>query len=101
MAEQMRVWIDQDLCTGDGLCEATLPAVFGRNDDDGLYYVKEPHWPDIYGPDEAVTDADPKIKHGQGQTTRPDYVSLPPELLDTAIEAAEDCPGECIFIEAE
>ena len=24
----MKVWIDQDLCTGDGLCEEIAPAVF-------------------------------------------------------------------------
>ena len=36
----MKVWIDQDLCTGDGLCEEIAPAVFFAQDD-GLYYVKE------------------------------------------------------------
>ena len=25
----MKVWIDQDLCTGDGLCEEIAPDVFG------------------------------------------------------------------------
>ncbi|HEY3673201.1 MAG TPA: ferredoxin, partial [Acidimicrobiia bacterium] len=24
----MKVWIDQDLCTGDGLCEEIAPSVF-------------------------------------------------------------------------
>ena len=36
----MKVWIDQDLCTGDGLCEEIAPDVF-IGLDDGLYYVKE------------------------------------------------------------
>ena len=36
----MKVWIDQDLCTGDGLCEEIAPAVFTLLDD-GLAYVKE------------------------------------------------------------
>ena len=45
----MKVWIDQDLCTGDGLCEEIAPDVF--------------------------------------------------TLLDAVIESAEECPGECIFIE--
>ena len=36
----MKVWIDQDLCTGDGLCEEICPDVFVGLDD-GLYYVKE------------------------------------------------------------
>ena len=36
----MKVWIDQDLCTGDGLCEEIAPDVF-IGLDDGLFYVKE------------------------------------------------------------
>ena len=36
----MKVWIDQDLCTGDGLCEEIAPVVFTLLDD-GLAYVKE------------------------------------------------------------
>ena len=34
------VWIDQDLCTGDGLCEEICPSIF-HGHDDGLFYVKE------------------------------------------------------------
>ena len=36
----MNVWIDQDLCTGDGLCAEILPTVFTLMDD-GLSYVQE------------------------------------------------------------
>ena len=36
----MKVWIDQDLCTGDGLCEEIAPDVFTLLDD-GLAYVSE------------------------------------------------------------
>ena len=36
----MKVWIDQDLCTGDGLCEEIAPSVFFGHED-GLFYVKE------------------------------------------------------------
>ena len=36
----MKVWIDQDLCTGDGLCEEICPDVF-IGLDDGLFYGKE------------------------------------------------------------
>jgi len=36
----MKVWIDQDLCTGDGLCEEIAPDVFTLLDD-GLAYVME------------------------------------------------------------
>ena len=37
----MKVWIDQDLCTGDGLCAQYAPEVF-ELDIDGLAYVKSP-----------------------------------------------------------
>ena len=40
MGRRMKVWIDQDLCTGDGLCEEIAPDVFVGLDD-GLFYVKE------------------------------------------------------------
>ena len=36
----MKVWIDQDLCTGDGICEEIAPDVFVLLDD-GLAYVRE------------------------------------------------------------
>ena len=37
---KIKVWIDQDLCTGDGLCEEIAPDVFVGLDD-GLFYLKE------------------------------------------------------------
>ena len=37
---KMMVWIDQDLCTGDGICEEIAPDVFVARDD-GLWVVKE------------------------------------------------------------
>ena len=36
----MKVWIDQDLCTGDGLCAEIAPDVFVM-DSDGLAYVAQ------------------------------------------------------------
>ena len=36
----MRVWIDQDLCTGDGLCVDHCPDVFVQLED-GIAYVRE------------------------------------------------------------
>ena len=36
----VKVWIDQDLCTGDGICEEVAPAIF-FGAEDGLYYVRE------------------------------------------------------------
>lgn len=38
---EYEVWLDQVLCTGDGICFEICPEVF-HGMDDGLYYVKEP-----------------------------------------------------------
>lgn len=82
-----RVWIDQNICTGDGLCQEIAPEVFFGHDD-GLYYVKQVS--DRTGLDE---NGEPKLKMGRGLADVPDH------LIDAVIEAAEECPGECIFIE--
>lgn len=76
----MKVWIDQDLCTGDGLCEEIAPAVFTLLDD-GLSYVKE---------GDKVFD-DPGGHDG--------LAVVPDGMEDAVKESAEECPGECIFIE--
>lgn len=76
----MKVWIDQDLCTGDGLCEEICPDVFTLLDD-GLAYVKE------------GTD----VKSAPGGTEG--IAVVPAGMEDAVTEAAEECPGECIFIE--
>jgi ferredoxin len=76
----MKVWIDQDLCTGDGLCEEICPQVFTLLED-GLAYVKE----------DGRALSDPG---GSGS-----LAPVPADLEDSVREAAEECPGECIFIE--
>lgn len=81
----MRVWIDQDLCTGDGICAEISPKIFYMYDD-GLAYVKE--FDDPTGLDEK---GKPKLKMATG------LANVPDSLLDATIEAAEECPGECIF----
>ena len=86
----MRVWIDQDLCTGDGLCAEIAPAVFEMYSD-GLAYVKDPAWPNLFGPDGKGNE--PMLKMGEGTAEFPDA------MLDDVVAAAEECPGECIFIE--
>tara|TARA_Y100001949_G_scaffold155940_1_gene144499 strand:- start:293 stop:562 length:270 start_codon:yes stop_codon:yes gene_type:complete len=86
----MKVWIDQDLCTGDGLCAEIAPDIFEMADD-GLAYVKEVHWKSIAGPDGGK--GDPALKMAEGTAT------VPGELVEATIESAEECPGECIFIE--
>ena len=89
----MNVWIDADLCTGDGICAEIAPAVFFM-EDDGLAYVKESkeHFPDL--------SADKTFNEhmGEGGTVN-GLARIPDALLDDVIESAEECPGECIFIE--
>jgi ferredoxin len=75
----MKVWIDQDLCTGDGLCEEIAPAVFTLLDD-GLAYVKE----------EGDVKNDPGGSAGMA--------AVPGELEEAVVEASEECPGECFFL---
>lgn len=88
-----RVWIDQDLCTGDGLCEEVCPEIF-EGHIDGLFYVKEAEWPSIVDDGSGPKDA-PIYQMAQGTA------SVPDRLVNATIEAAEDCPGECIFIEVD
>lgn len=77
----MRVWIDQDLCTGDGLCVDHCPDVFVQLDD-GIAYVAE-QGQVLNDPGGAGSLAWVAVKHYQA-----------------VVDAAEACPGECIFIEA-
>jgi ferredoxin len=88
----MKVWIDQDLCTGDGLCEEIAPAVFWMNDD-GLAYVKE----------DASQFGETKLYHpDKGNPSGAEGMARIPEgLVESVVEAAEECPGECIFIEVD
>jgi len=86
---KLMVWIDQDLCTGDGICEEICPDVFlGR--DDGLWVVKEEasHWGNT-----VVFDGADAPDGARGVARVPD------SLIEATVEAAEECPGECIMIE--
>ena len=89
----MKVWIDQDLCTGDGLCEEIAPDVFlGR--DDGLWVVKEEakHF-------DSATVFDGVEGAGHGPEGAAGLARVPEGMEELTVEAAEECPGECIFIE--
>ena len=77
-AQALRVWVDQDLCTGDGLCVQYAPEVF-EFDVDGLAYVK---------------DADGNL------LTDHDTVSVPADLVLHVVDSAKECPGECIHVES-
>ncbi|MEY2406544.1 MAG: ferredoxin [Acidimicrobiaceae bacterium] len=76
----MKVWIDQDLCTGDGLCTDHAPAVFTLLED-GIAYVKERG----------------RVLNDPGSSSS--LASVPHALEHEVVAAADDCPGECIFIE--
>ena len=78
----VRVWIDQDLCTGDGLCVDQCPDVFVQLED-GIAYVAE----------RGVALNNPGSSGSLAQVEERDFA--------TVIKAAEVCPGECIFIEIE
>ena len=80
----MKVWIDQDPCTGDGLCEEISPNVFTLLDD-GLAYVVEG--------DKIFAEAKGNPQGAEGLANFDD------KELDGVVESAEECPGECIYIE--
>jgi ferredoxin len=74
---ETQVWIDQHLCTGDGLCVQYAPEVF-EFDVDGLAYVKD--------------------GTGDLQLAPGARVGVPAHLRLEVIDAAKDCPGECIHV---
>ncbi len=73
----VQVHIDQDLCTGDGLCVQLAPDVF-EFDVDGLAYVKD--------------------AAGELQLAPASRVDVPPRLRLDVLDAARDCPGSCIHV---
>ena len=77
---RLRVWIDQDLCTGSGLCEYTAPEIFQTRDDGLPYTIGE-------------------LEHEPCSDYPSGLAIVPIHLTDQVIEAEEECPGECIFIE--
>jgi len=78
----VRVWIDQDLCTGDGLCVDHCPDVFVQLED-GIAYV-------VQG---GVTLNDPGSSGSLAIVEDKNQVDV--------VKAADVCPGECIFIEMD
>lgn len=75
--DQLQVWVDQDLCTGDGLCVQYAPEVF-EFDIDGLAYVK---------------GADGELRMTPGSR-----VDVPEQLRLEVIDSAKECPGDCIHV---
>ena len=75
--DELQVWVDQDLCTGDGLCVQYAPEVF-EFDIDGLAYVK---------------DTAGELLQSPGVRT-----DVPARLRLEVIGAAKECPGDCIHV---
>ncbi|MDQ3931682.1 MAG: ferredoxin [Actinomycetota bacterium] len=72
-----RVWVDQQLCTGDGFCAKIAPEQFQMHWD-GLAYVVGPEGELMTGPAQTVP--------------------VEPELVRSVIAAAVKCPGDCIYV---
>jgi ferredoxin len=75
--DELQVWVDQGLCTGDGLCVQYAPEVF-EFDVDGLAYVKD-------------DSGELRVEEGA-------RVGVPAHLRLEVIDAAKECPGECIHV---
>jgi Ferredoxin len=76
----MRVWIDQKACVGNGICEELSPEVFALVDG-GIAYVRDGDRLLPEGPDGAL--------------------AVPQSLEESVVEAAEECPAACIYLEAD
>lgn len=76
--DALEVWINHDLCTGDGICAQYAPDVF-ELDIDGIAYVKD-------GPDAEL------------RTGTEARVPVPADLVLAVIDSAKECPGECIHV---
>jgi ferredoxin len=74
---ELRVRVDQDLCTGDGVCVLRAPEVF-EFDIDGLAYVKGPDGELLLAPGSEV--------------------AVPADAAARVIDSATECPGDCIFV---
>jgi ferredoxin len=71
----VRVWIDADACVGNGVCIDACPDMFML--DGGTAYVL----------------------HNGRAVPGGTAVEVPDHLLDGVIEAAEECPPSCIYLE--
>ena len=76
----MRVWIDQDCCTGAGLCVDHCPELFIVLED-GIGYVHDGG--------SVITGDDCRS------------IVIPRRHERDALDAVERCPGECIYLEPD
>lgn len=87
------VWIDGDACMGAGTCSQIAPQVF-ESRRDGIWAVREDS---AYFEEGVVFDGGNGPGHGPNGFEG--KARIPAGLLDAVVEAAEECPGECIFVE--
>ncbi len=73
----MRVWIDQDLCVGNGICEEICPDVFYLDGD--IAYIRE---------EQRL------LPRGQSGT-----LNVPASLESAVVDAADECPAACIYLD--
>lgn len=81
---ELRVWIDQDLCTGDGICTDHAPQVFAILEDGIAYCIEE-------------SSVGRKVFNDPGGSF--ELAKVPREQEAAVVHATAECPGECIFIE--
>lgn len=74
----MRVWIDQDLCVGNGICEELAPEIFYF--DGNLAFVR---------------DGEQLLGRGEAG-----MLTVPSTSEESVVDAAEECPAACIYVEA-
>jgi ferredoxin len=93
MEVRVKVWIDPVECMGAGTCEQIAPDVF-TSSGDGTWVVKEDGgW---FG---ATTVFDGANAPGHGPSGAVGVARVPDELADWVMDAAEQCPAECIYLE--
>lgn len=73
----VKVWIDQEYCTGDGLCADLCPQVFEMGDDGLAHVCSDGH---------TAVEGEPGVFEVEG-----DFEA---KLLD----AQAQCAGECIYV---
>jgi len=78
---------------GAGTCAQIAPMVFAERHD-GTWAVKEdrPHF-------ERVVVFDGLEGDGHGPDGHRGQARVPDGVLDLVVDAAEDCPAECIYVE--
>jgi ferredoxin len=72
----IRVWIDQDECSGVGVCVDACPQLFSL-EADGLAYLRTTAG--LLGSNQPVLVGD--------------------DMAESVIDAAEDCPENCIYVD--